>query len=129
MTNPFWSTRRSRSIVDAIDNLSDAVDGASVPISGGKSDPPSDQAMEERIDQLLLVCAAMWELLREKTGATEADLVDKIAQLDAADGVADGKLTHTPQKCVACGRVISPKHQRCLYCGAAAPQETVFKTI
>jgi len=84
---------------------------------------------QERMDQLLLVCAAMWELLAEKTGLTEGDLVARIAEIDARDGVADGKMTYMPVKCPQCQRTIFPKQQKCLYCGAGRPVENVFKTI
>ena len=84
---------------------------------------------EERIDQLVLVCAAMWELLREKAGLTEDDLITRVAEIDARDGIADGKLTAKVQKCPKCSRVISPKHMRCLYCGFQIPIDSMFKTI
>jgi hypothetical protein len=130
MSSLFWSRPRSRSIIGAIDNLSNAVDNASITGMGGAA-PRSERYDDttERLDQLLLVCAAMWELIREKTQLTEEDLIARIAELDARDGNADSKLTQTPQKCTQCQRVISPKHQRCLYCGAQAPADTIFKTI
>ena len=91
---------------------------------------PGDTAeLHDRIDQLLLVNSAMWELLAEKTGLTENDLVAKVAEIDARDGVADGKLTYTPVKCPQCQRTIFPKQEKCLYCGAPRPVENVFKTI
>lgn len=129
MVNPFWSSRRrSTSLIGAIDSLSNALDGA-VPAAGPaqRSDRYDDTA--ERLDQLLLVCAAMWELIKEKTNLTEEDLIARIAEMDARDGQADSKLTQSPQKCAQCDRVISPKHQRCLYCGAQAPTDCIFKTI
>lgn len=84
---------------------------------------------DERLDQLLLVCAAMWELLSEKAGVAEADLVAKVAEIDARDGTADGRFTYAPTKCVKCQRTMFPKHRRCLYCGADRAIDTVFKTI
>jgi hypothetical protein len=127
MPGIFWRTHHG-SVSVALDHIADAINNTAMP-------PPDaargiDQAeVNERVDQLLLVCAAMWELLSEKTGVTENDLVAKIAELDARDGIADGKMTYTPIKCPQCSRTIFPKQQRCLYCGAARPLETVFKTI
>ncbi len=83
----------------------------------------------ERIDQLTLLCAAMWEVMKEKLAVRDEELVEKVAVLDASDGVADGKLTATPKKCGACGRPLFPKHRKCLYCGAAVVIDNVFKTI
>ena len=118
----FWTTRQTDRIID---QATDAVIAATRP-----PQRQSDQGdADERLDQLLLVCAAMWELIREKTNLTEEDLINRVAMLDARDGVADGKMTRTPQKCPKCNRVLSPKHARCLYCGAPVPIDSVFKTI
>ncbi len=84
---------------------------------------------EKRVDQLVLICNAMWELLREKTGLTEQDLIERVAILDAKDGVADGKLTRGPTKCTKCNRTVLPKHQKCMYCGNPIVLDTIFKTI
>lgn len=34
------------------------------------------------------------------------------------DGVQDGKATRTVARCPKCRRVMSPRHNKCLYCGA-----------
>jgi len=85
--------------------------------------------LEERIDKLTLVCYAMWDLLREKSGVTEEDLVSRVAILDAADGEADGKISKKVRPCVHCGRPVASRHQQCLYCGVSQPANTVFKTL
>lgn len=125
----FWSDFRHASSVGsfAADSLADANANAAQVASREARDSARDY--DERLDQLLLVCAAMWELLRERAGVTEEDLVNRIAEIDARDGVADGKMTHTPQKCPKCARTIFPRHQKCLYCGADVPLDSVFKTI
>jgi len=87
------------------------------------------RASDERLDQLLLVCAAMWELLRERTNLTEEDLVARVAEIDARDGVADGRITKQPRTCPGCGHTVYPRHKKCLYCGADLPTDSVFKTI
>ena len=57
------------------------------------------------------------------------DLIAKIAEIDARDGVADGKLTYKPLLCTTCRRPIFARQQRCLYCGAPRPVDSVFKTV
>ena len=84
---------------------------------------------DERVDQLLLACAAMWELMRERTGVTEADLIARVAEIDARDGVADGRITKKARMCPACAHIVFPKHKKCLYCGVDLPTDSVFKTI
>ncbi len=77
------------------------------------------QGMAERLDKLTLVCMAMWELLRERTDLTEEDLLECVKDIDLRDGVPDGKITTKIAKCPKCNRVMSPRHKKCLYCGAA----------
>ena len=77
----------------------------------------SIQQLESRVDKLLLVCRSMWELVRDNTSLTEDDLMDKVLELDLRDGVADGKMQQGVQQCAHCGRAMSPRHARCLYCG------------
>jgi hypothetical protein len=82
--------------------------------------------LEEKIDQMALRCQAMWELLRDTTGLTDAEIVEKICDVDLRDGVLDGKITKTGQPCPGCGRTINAKHNHCLYCGEPAQSEEIF---
>lgn len=84
------------------------------------------RSIEEKIDQMALKCQAMWELLRDTTGLTDADIEEKICDVDLRDGILDGKITKTGQKCHSCDRTISAKHNRCLYCGEPAQSEEIF---
>ena len=77
----------------------------------------SVQQLEARVDKLLLVCRSMWELVRDNTSLTEDDLMEKVLELDLRDGVADGRMSQAVQTCAHCGRKMSPRHARCLYCG------------
>ena len=71
-----------------------------------------------RLDTLTLACTALWTLLRDRTDLTEEDLLNRIRELDLADGQADGKIGKKLRRCPKCDRVMSPRHRRCLYCGA-----------
>ena len=82
--------------------------------------------LEDRLDRLTLACMAMWSLLREKTGLTEEDLMERVNQIDLADGKEDGRLKLGVLKCAQCGRVMSQRHTRCLYCGADKLDATAF---
>ena len=74
-------------------------------------------SLEDRLDKLLLACTALWELLRDRTDLTEADLLAKVQEVDLRDGQADGRINKTVKKCPRCGRTMSPRHGECLYCG------------
>lgn len=73
--------------------------------------------LERRIDRLTLTCMAMWSLLQETTDLTEEDLAQRVREIDMSDGVQDGKVRPQAIQCSQCGRIISAKHGRCLYCG------------
>lgn len=85
--------------------------------------------LEDRLDRLTLVCMAMWQLIQERTSLTEEDLATRVAMIDAADGVADGKRTESVQPCPACKRPMSPRHRKCLYCGYAQTAQGAFDTL
>lgn len=83
-------------------------------------------ATESRLNRLTLVCAAMWELLQEKTGCTPEELADRVRQIDLRDGKLDGKIDRTIRACPACGRTVTMTAVKCMYCGAEMPALDIF---
>ncbi len=77
---------------------------------------------QSTIDALALSCAAMWELLSEKLGVTEQELMAKIEEIDLRDGKLDGKIAGVKLQCSGCGRSNNSKRGRCLYCGTTLPR-------
>ena len=75
--------------------------------------------LETRLDRTLLACEAMWTLLRDKLGATDLELIDRINDIDLSDGKLDGKVRKTAVSCPSCGRTISRRFPKCMYCGQA----------
>ena len=86
-------------------------------------------ALQDQVDKLTLVCAAMWELLKLKTSLAEEELAERMAVIDVRDGVADGKITHTVRPCSKCGRPVAALHRKCLYCGFEQPMTTIFEAL
>ena len=84
--------------------------------------------LEDRLDKLTLICQALWELLKERGEFTEEDLAVKIREIDLRDGKADGKISKQIKRCPKCDRVMSPRHQKCMYCGSVNLQITPFDT-
>ena len=101
-----------------IHKLNKTFDGAKDAIA---QDQAGQQAtlgqVEERLDYLTLINRALFELLAERTGLTEQELAAKITEIDLRDGKEDGKMTATAKPCPACGSMISPRFNRCLFCG------------
>lgn len=83
--------------------------------------------LNSRIDALVLVNMAMWSLIQERLGLTDADLEGRIRELDLRDGRLDGRSTPQVSTCAACGRTLSIRHNRCLYCGSEALKPAPFR--
>lgn len=96
--------------------------------AGASAERKASEAQDEvrglagELARLHLVCRAMWELLRDQSGLSDAELMDKIREVDLSDGKLDGQVRVEVVDCVACGRVIGRRHERCIYCGA--PRQT-----
>jgi hypothetical protein len=75
------------------------------------------RSLEERVDRLALLTLALAETVKAKTGATDEEILRQVSLLDLLDGVPDGKLARSAQKCAGCARVISARHEKCLFCG------------
>ena len=77
--------------------------------------------LESRCDKTLLVCEALWSLLRERVDLTDEELAERIVELDMKDGKLDGKSTRPPTKCGKCQRISARRFTQCLWCGADMP--------
>lgn len=75
--------------------------------------------LRQRLDKICLVSQALWELLRDNTRLTDEDLLKKMHEVDLRDGKLDAKMAAELQKCPQCGRAISARHGKCLYCGTS----------
>jgi len=105
--------------------------GAQADIATAKAKEAISKSYElsGRIDCLSLMCMAMWELLQQETSLSEEDLFSKVKDIDLRDGTLDGKLQKKAAQCTQCGRVLSRKHGRCLYCGSMKLQTTILDQI
>lgn len=75
--------------------------------------------LEMRVERAMLACEAMWTLLRDKLGLTDVDLVQRMNDVDLSDGQLDGKVRRGAVSCPSCGRAISRRFPKCMYCGQA----------
>lgn len=99
--------------------------------SSSKQRDSSEQIreLEGRLERLSIVSQGVWLLLKEKTGLTEDDLFAKVEDVDLRDGQLDGKVSRETTTCAACGRVMSRRHNNCLYCGAPRPVDSPFDGV
>ncbi len=93
--------------------------GAKVAVARSQAQTAAAQVeqLEARLEALQLANAAMWALLRERLGLSDAELIDKMRQIDLLDGKADGKMSPRVLECTACKRTMSTRFRRCVYCG------------
>ena len=82
----------------------------------------SSDKVRKNTERLYMVVQAMWELLKEKAGLTDADLDAKVQEIDMRDGRLDGQdSTQTaPLTCRRCGRTILSGQSWCIWCGTLA---------
>ncbi|HSJ70490.1 MAG TPA: hypothetical protein VLA29_02465 [Acidimicrobiia bacterium] len=72
--------------------------------------------VHDRVDRLILVVDAIWSLL-EESGLTDEQLRERIEQIDAADGVSDGRRTVRASECRRCGAMVPGDLPACQFCG------------
>lgn len=69
-------------------------------------------------ERLLMITEALWTFMKKEHGYTDADLIRKIAEIDARDGRIDGRVAPTaPGPCPHCKRMLARRRPTCLYCG------------
>jgi len=73
--------------------------------------------LEANLAKSLMICEALWEMLKEQHGLTDRQLQEKIYEIDMRDGILDGKHQRKAVECPNCRHIVSPRHPACLYCG------------
>jgi len=84
--------------------------------------------LRNHVERLSLASQAMWELLQNWAGITEAELETKMIEIDARDGRIDGKMGTAPINCPACGRTTSSTRDTCVMCGAPTRRKHQFES-
>lgn len=88
-------------------------------MTDGTSSAEDLDELEERVARLTLTVRALWSLMREKNGLEEDDLRERMAALKLEAG----------ETCPSCGRIMSRRHRRCLYCGVQGGPGSVMDDL
>jgi hypothetical protein len=115
--NIFWQSYRASSAADSAIDAQDARRSAQDTLLRTRQ-------LEARCDRALLVCEALWTLLRDKMGVKEEELIDRVNQVDLSDGKLDGKVRRPAVDCPKCRRKVARRFSRCVYCGTAIELDT-----
>jgi hypothetical protein len=83
------------------------------------------KGLRSDLARTLMICEALWELLSENEGLSEADLHKKLYEIDMRDGILDGKNQRKAKKCPECEHMVSTRHPACIYCGKVM-DESIF---
>ena len=84
--------------------------------------------LEERVERLMTLNEAMWQLVCETTGLTDAHLAYRVHELDVSDGERDGKKKVRATQC-QCGAMVNGRLTHCQFRGEAAPERSPFDKI
>jgi len=76
------------------------------------------EEVQHEIERLLMITEALWTIMKEEHGYSDDELIERIALIDMRDGKLDGRVKKSGVlHCPNCGRTISKRHPKCLYCG------------
>ena len=74
--------------------------------------------LANEVGRLFMINQALWELVGEKLGLSDEDIIEKVNEIDGRDGRLDGrKAKSEPGSCPACGRILLRGKPVCIYCG------------
>lgn len=85
------------------------------------------EEIEDRLERLVLLTEAMWELLAERLGVTVDDLAAKIVEIDGRSGAIDGsRQPSAARRCPSCDAAVTAEVRLCQFCGAHVPGQDPF---
>ena len=103
--------------------------GANLSARAAQSDARSAKSevniLRFEVERLLMITEALWTILKEQHGFDDAELIDKINEIDLRDGRLDGRVAVSaePAVCPNCGRTLSKRRPVCLYCSTSVVQD------
>ncbi|GAB5561338.1 MAG: hypothetical protein SynsKO_29850 [Synoicihabitans sp.] len=72
--------------------------------------------VQRRLNVMTLANQALFEILRDRLGISEDEVIHRMAEIDGRDGKKDGKMAPRVVACRRCRRKVSTARQRCMYC-------------
>jgi len=92
--------------------------GARLAANEARSAKTEVEELRGDVGRLMLVTEALWRIVREKLNCTDAELVERIHDIDLEDGRLDGRKAISPARdCPHCGRKLVKHQLQCFYCG------------
>lgn len=83
--------------------------------------------LEKRLNRITLTSQAMWELIRDQTGWSDDEILDRMQEIDLRDGQLDGQLGATVTDCPNCDAKVNSRRGYCMICGTEVEIGEVFE--
>ncbi|WP_221029180.1 hypothetical protein [Actomonas aquatica] len=84
-------------------------------------------SVQRRLDVMTLANQALFEILRDRLGISEEEVLYRMAEIDARDGKKDGKIAPRVVSCRRCGRKVSTARQHCMYCAEVVVEGHLYE--
>jgi hypothetical protein len=75
--------------------------------------------LEERVDRQAIVIRLLKDMLLAVSGTNQDEFLARLAQAVEKQAAENAN----PKSCEKCGKPMSPKQSRCIYCGESRPSE------
>lgn len=85
--------------------------------------------LQSRMNALALANQALFELVAERFGIKDEDVLRRMTEIDQRDGRRDGKIRGKPVACRKCGRTTNTSEKSCVFCGAPVLDGHLFQKV
>lgn len=76
------------------------------------------------VERLLMITEALWNMVKEKHGYEDDELMRKINEIDLRDEKLDGRVAPSPPRpCPKCNQPLAKRRISCIYCGTATTRD------
>ncbi len=73
--------------------------------------------LEERLSKLLLVNAALYDVIKERLNVTDEEISRKINEFSDKNVITEQHIEPQVRKCRKCGKNLIQRRSLCVYCG------------
>src|SRR5262245_5168357 len=109
--------------------IAEAQRAASAAVDSAKETKEDARSLKNKIDALALANQALFEILAERIGLKEEEVVRRMMAIDQRDGKKDGKMGGAPVPCRKCGRTTNTVQKYCIYCGEPVVDGHLFQKL
>lgn len=87
-------------------------------ILNAKAEEHDIEQLKAKVENLSLICRALWEYIRDDKNLSEDDLTKRIEKIK--------EIKEKTENCPKCGRIMNLNQNKCLYCGTLGNDTGAF---